>query len=307
MSVRGGTYMTRKQSEQLLAAVIIARSTSYIFSKMAMNSLQPFNLLAVRFLLAVSILVILFHKKLRTIDRNTFVGGAIMGSIFTLVMTMEMFGLRKTDTATTSFIENSAVAFVPILEGILLRKFPEKRTIISVVLALTGIGFLTLGKSGGLLRPGCLYLLMAVLFYAAAIITTGYFSKKYDPLLLGIVQVGTMGVWTLLASLLTEQTRLPQTGAEWEMIGTLAVVGSCFGFTLQPVAQRGTTAEVAGMMCAINPMSASILGALVLHEQMTSSKLLGCLLIMGGLLVHFARREKKTTVKPVSYNLHTTK
>lgn len=192
--------MPRKQSEQLLAAVIIARSTSYIFSKMAMNSLQPFNLLAVRFLLAVSILVILFHKKLRTIDRNTFVGGAIMGSIFTLVMTMEMFGLRKTDTATTSFIENSAVAFVPILEGILLRKFPEKRTIISVVLALTGIGFLTLGKSGGLLRPGSLYLLMAALFYAAAIITTGYFSKKYDPLLLGIVQVGTMGVWTLLAS-----------------------------------------------------------------------------------------------------------
>lgn len=272
-----------------------------------MNSLQPFNLLAVRFLLAVSILVILFHKKLRTIDRNTFVGGAIMGSIFTLVMTMEMFGFRKTDTATTSFIENSAVAFVPILEGILLRKFPEKRTIISVVLALTGIGFLTLGKSDGLLRPGSLYLLMAALFYAAAIITTGYFSKKYDPLLLGIVQVGTMGVWTLLASLLTEQTRLPQTGAEWAMIGTLAVVGSCFGFTLQPVAQRGTTAEVAGMMCAINPMSASILGALVLHEQMTSSKLLGCLLIMGGLLVHFARREKKTTVKPVSYNLHTTK
>ena len=54
-------------------------------------------------------------------------------------------------------------------------------------------------------------------------------------------------------------------------------------------------------------MSASILGVLVLHEQMTSSKLLGCVLIMGGLLVHFARRKKKTTDKPASYNLHTTK
>lgn len=283
--------LSRRQSEQLLAAVIIARSTSYIFSKMAMNSLQPFNLLAVRFLTAAVILVILFHKKLGKLDRKTFAGGMIMGSIFTLVMTMEMFGLRKTDTATTSFIENSAVAFVPILEGILLRKWPEKRTIVSVVLALTGIGFLTLGKSGGLLRPGSLYLLMAALFYATAIITTGYFSKKYDPLLLGIVQVGTMGVWTLFASLISEQTRLPQTGAEWAMIGTLAIVGSCFGFTLQPVAQRGTTAEVAGMMCAINPMSASILGVVVLHEQMTGAKWIGCALILGGLLVHFARKE----------------
>lgn len=285
--------MTRKQSEQLLAAVIIARSTSYIFSKMAMNSLQPFNLLSVRFLLAAGILVILFHRKLMSIDKKTFMSGMIMGTIFTLVMTMEMFGLRRTDTATTSFIENSAVAFVPILEGIIFRRLPEKRTIISVVMALTGIGFLTLGKSGGLLRPGSLYLLMAALFYATGIITTGYFSKKYDPLLLGIVQVSTMGVWTLMASLFSEQTRLPQTGSEWALIGTLAIVGSCFGFTLQPVAQRGTTAEVAGMMCAINPMSASILGALVLHEQMTSAKLIGCVLIMGGLLVHFAHRRKK--------------
>lgn len=285
--------MTRKQSEQLLAAVIITRSTSYIFSKMALNSLQPFNLLSVRFLLAACILIILFHKRLMTMDKKTFLGGFIMGTIFALVMTMEMFGLRKTDTATTSFIENSAVAFVPILEGIILRKFPEKRTIISVVMALTGIGFLTLGKSGGLLRPGSLFLLMAALFYATAIITTGFFSKKYDPLLLGIVQVSTMGVWTLIASLTSEQMRLPQTGTEWAMIGTLAIVGSCIGFTLQPVAQRGTTAEVAGMMCAINPMSASILGALVLHEQITASKLIGCVLIMGGLLVHFAHRGSK--------------
>lgn len=35
--------------------------------------------------------------------------------------------------------------------------------------------------------------LLAAVFYATAIITTGFFSKKYDPLLLGIVQVSTMG------------------------------------------------------------------------------------------------------------------
>ena len=44
--------MSRKQAELLLAAVISIRATSYLFSKVALQSLEPFNLLAIRFLLA---------------------------------------------------------------------------------------------------------------------------------------------------------------------------------------------------------------------------------------------------------------
>ena len=57
--------MKEKQAEILLAAVITARATSFIFAKWCLADLNTFNLLAVRFLLAFLLLGVLFSRKLR--------------------------------------------------------------------------------------------------------------------------------------------------------------------------------------------------------------------------------------------------
>ena len=44
--------MSEKRAELLLACVIIARSTSFVFNKLGLGTMTAFNLLAVRFLLA---------------------------------------------------------------------------------------------------------------------------------------------------------------------------------------------------------------------------------------------------------------
>ena len=63
--------MTRTQAELLLAAVIIARSTSYVFTKVGLQDMGKFTLLAVRFLLAFAFLAALFRRRLLQIDRRT--------------------------------------------------------------------------------------------------------------------------------------------------------------------------------------------------------------------------------------------
>ena len=57
--------MKEKQAEILLAAVITARATSFIFAKWCLADLDTFNLLAVRFLLAFLLLGVLFSRKRR--------------------------------------------------------------------------------------------------------------------------------------------------------------------------------------------------------------------------------------------------
>lgn len=52
--VPGGMDMKRRQAEILLASVILARSTSFLFSKTALEEMGLFELLALRFLLAFS-------------------------------------------------------------------------------------------------------------------------------------------------------------------------------------------------------------------------------------------------------------
>ena len=57
--------MSRRQAELLLAAVILTRSTGYLFSKAGIESLGVFNLLAARFLLAFALLAIIFFRKFK--------------------------------------------------------------------------------------------------------------------------------------------------------------------------------------------------------------------------------------------------
>ncbi len=281
--------MSRKAAELLLAAVIIARSTSYIFSKISMESLDPLNLMAVRFILAFVFLFVLFFKRVVSIDKTSLQNGVILGSIFFAVMCAELFGLKFTDSSTTSFLENTAIVFVPLFEAALCRRLPKPVSMISATAALAGVGLLTLKSGAFLLTFGELLCLLAAVLYAVAIIATDRLSKKGDALLTGIVQVGTMGFLGLVSSFIFETPHLPQSSNEWAMIIILAIVCTGFGFTLQPVAQSGTTAETAGLMCALNPLVAGSLGVIFLNEAVTIAGILGGLLIITAIaLPHMA-------------------
>ena len=94
---------SRSRAELLLAGVITARATSYLFSKLIMQSMSMFNMLGIRFLLAFTLLLILFFKRIRKINRKTFAAGAVMGCLYFLVMTAELNGLKRTSSGNVSF------------------------------------------------------------------------------------------------------------------------------------------------------------------------------------------------------------
>ncbi len=118
------------------------------------------------------------------------------------------------------------------------------------------------------------------MLYAGSIILMDRLSRQDDPLTLGILEVGFVSLFALTASLITEMPRLPAGGVEWGVILVLAVVCTGFGFTLQPVAQRYTGVERAGLFCALNPASAAVLGAVFLHERLGWRGLLECGLVL---------------------------
>ena len=86
--------MSRRVSELLLASVIAARATSYLFSKLILQGMGVFNLMAVRFLLAFALLAVPFFPRLRRMDRRTLLGGAIMGAA--LILHVLAFGEEAT-------------------------------------------------------------------------------------------------------------------------------------------------------------------------------------------------------------------
>ena len=82
--------MDQKKAQLLMAAVIVSRSVSYLFTKFAMQSMEIFNILGVRFLLAFLILAVIFRRKLRALSGRALLRGAILGGLLFAIMALEL-------------------------------------------------------------------------------------------------------------------------------------------------------------------------------------------------------------------------
>ena len=268
--------MTQKKAELLLAAVIVARATSFLFNKIGLTTIGIFNILGLRYTFAFVLLAILFRVRLMHLKRSTVIRAAILSVSFFAIMTCELSSLKRTDPSTTAFLENTAVAFVPLFEAVIRRHLPSRVTVAGTVLALLGVACLTLKNGFGSFGAGELFGIAAAMFYAVYIILTSR---------LGVLQNGFLGLIGFTASFLFETPRLPQGGVEWGCVMGLVILCSAFGLTLQPVAQRYMPAERAGSFCALSPVASSMLTILFLHEKVTVLSLLGSALILTSIFV----------------------
>lgn len=278
--------MNGKSARILLIFVFAARGTSFLFSKLLLQDLSPMNVIAVRFLLAFLVLALVFHKKIRGCSRAALCGGLILGAEYTFLMILEMYGLRLVDSGVSSLIERMAVVLVPLFTAFLAHTLPEKKTVFCAVLAVAGVGFLSLTQSsspGG--TRGIFLLILAALTYTFCIMTTAKVSRGADPLTVGIIQLGTMGVLSLAAALFTGGFRLPQTGRQWVLVLLLALLCSCFGFAFQPVGQKYVPADDAAILTVVNPLTASVLG-IAAGESFGLLKLAGYILILTALVLY---------------------
>lgn len=279
--------MTHKQAIALLSAVTLTRGAAFLFSKIALRTIDTFNLMGIRFTLGFIILFIIFRKKIiRDFSLKTVGFGAILGTVYTLVMGFELTSIKTIPTSTASFLEHLAIIIVPIAEAFIRRRLPKPASIISALLAVIGVALLTLSGDGTLaLSKGELYAVICAVTYAIAIILTDRMSHAYDGLIIGFWQLGFMGLFGFVASFVLETPKLPHTPVEWAVILALALVCTAFGFAFQPVAQGELTSEESGTICALNPAITSVLGAVFLGEPFSVKSVIGAVMILSGLVI----------------------
>ena len=213
--------------------------------------------------------------------------------MYFLVMACELTALHTADTTTVSLLENCSIIFVPLFGALLAKKLPAPMTICSALMALVGV--FCLGAQIGSFTIGMFWGLMSAVLYAAAILITDRVAHRdCDSLCIGIAQVGTIALLSLIASFIFEQPRIPSDGSSILMILVLAIVCTGFGFTLQPVAQSRVSADRAGLFCAINPAIATLLGAVVLHEKLGLLSVIGLVLILSSIALPYLKFKKNS-------------
>ncbi|MNB69805.1 putative DMT superfamily transporter inner membrane protein [compost metagenome] len=271
------------KAELLLIMVTLFWGSSYIFMKMGLNSLGEFNLIALRFGLAFILAAVLFRKRLRRIDLGTVKYGALLGFLLLGVFTCITFGLQTTTTSNAGFLVALTVVFVPLLEVLVFRKKVSPPQIFGTLLAIAGIGLLTLNGSLQI-QPGDFLCILSALFYAVQILVTGKAVKSCDSLNIGILQLGFAGGYALVLSAIFETPALPSTMPAWIAIAALGVLCSACGFILQPVAQQFTTPTRTGLIFSLEPVFAAFFGYWFAGEQLSMQGYAGAALVMLGIV-----------------------
>jgi drug/metabolite transporter (DMT)-like permease len=199
-------------------------------------------------------------------------------------MVFEMFGLQTTPSSVTAFLEGSVVVIVPAIACIMQRKLPDKVTVISAIVALIGVAFLTLKGDRLGFTTGELLVLGGTVWYSMTVIVTDTAAKNDDLEVVAIYQLLFIAIFAYIGAFIFEEIRLPQSGQEWGAVLALAIICTGVGFTIQPFGQKYITAERAGVLAVFNPLTAAVLGVVFLHERLTGSMILGAILILISIL-----------------------
>ena len=253
-------------------------------SKICLDELGVFTLLGIRFLMAFVLLAPFMIHDLIHVRAKTLINAMTLGGLSSLVMACEVTGLRTADASSAAFLENTAIIFVPAIEAVISHRLPERKIIISVLIAMTGIALLTLRDGRVNLSSGEMLCLVAAVLYACAVILTERLSHLDKPLLTGLLQVGFMGLFCFIIAIFTEDFAFPKEAQTWEALMMLVMLCTCFGFVFQPMAQSKLTPERAGLFCAIGPVGGALTGFLVLGEHITLAGLAGMILILAAVI-----------------------
>ncbi|WP_186331586.1 DMT family transporter [Paenibacillus xylanexedens] len=274
---------SRRADVQMLLATVIWGS-SYLFMKSGLASMQELNLIALRFGIAFVAAGLLFHRRLRSVDRGTLLAGGVLGTALFAAFVFITYGVQRTTASQAGFLISLAVIFVPILTTVLRRRLPDKRLGVSIVVAVAGLGLLTLQHEMSL-HLGDLLCILAALLYAVYIMIAGKYTPNHDPLTLGIVQLGVAALLGTVATFLFETPQLPDTPESWASILGLGVLCSGLGYILQTFAQRHASPTRTSLIFSLEPLFAAAFAFIFQGESLTLQGYCGAALMLAGVLI----------------------
>jgi drug/metabolite transporter (DMT)-like permease len=238
-------------------------------------------------------LIIYFDKKKKNYSsmgkdasifvKKTIIPGVLVGIVLYIAATLQQIGLIYTTAGKASFITGLYMVFVPIM-GVFLKHKIGKNSWVGIGFAVIGLYLLSVNENFSVGYGDFLEIIGAV-FWAVHILTIDYFSNKIEPLKLSCIQFVTCSLLSLITALIFEQITV--VGISNALIpilyGGLLSVG--VAYTLQVVAQKNAKPSHAAIILSMESVFGAIGGVLLLGESMSTRGYIGCILILGGILL----------------------
>lgn len=282
------------KSELLLLLAALIWGFAFTAQRVGMEYMGPFLFNGIRFGLGALVLgAFIVTRKNREIDvhpeflhnqkRTLARGGIIAGLMVFAGATLQQTGMIHTTAGNGGFITGLYVVFVPIL-GLFIRHRPSIFVWIGVLLAAAGMYFLSVTGDFHISK-GDLYVLGCAFVWAFHVLYIGYVSPRVDALKLALMQYIITSILSLAIAVLFEKivgqaivdAMVPL------LYGGIFSVG--IAYTLQIVGQKKAPPAHAAIILSSEAVFAAFGGWLILHEVLSSRALLGCALMLAGMVL----------------------
>jgi drug/metabolite transporter (DMT)-like permease len=257
----------------LLVLVTVIWGSTFAVIKETIQTVPVPILLAVRFSFAA--LFLLWVKP----ERKTLIPGLILGLLSFAGYATQTIGMLTTSASKAAFITGLSVILTPIVGAIWLRQRIPGRVWLAALLAIIGLGLMTLNPNEGVVI-GDLWVLGTSLAYALYIVYLGEIAVHHKPIVLTSLQIIVVAAlswgWAVPHLSVLKELSLSVLSA----LLYLALFATALVLWLQALAQRVVPAYAAALIFALEPVFAAIFAYFMLGETLSLQGWLG-----GGLVV----------------------
>ncbi|MEY9973270.1 drug/metabolite transporter (DMT)-like permease [Lysinibacillus sp. RC46] len=271
-------------ADGMLLVTAIVWGSGFVITAIALEYLTAYQVMAGRFLLASIILTVLFGYKLKKASKSVIWKGILLGTILYIAFALQTVGLQYTTPSKNAFLTAVNVIIVPLIAFAVYKRRIDGYEMIGSIIAIVGIGFLSLQGSLTMNIGDTLSLACAVAF-AFDIFCTNLFVQKEDAIALTIIQFITASFLGVLV--LVSQGDIPST-LEKEAIYSivyLAIFSTTLAYLFQNIANQYTSATKAAIILSTESFFGMVLSVIFLHEVLTSRMVVGAILILLAILI----------------------
>lgn len=271
-----------------LVAASLMWGTSDVAGKLALESIPPATLAALRFGVALAIFWPLARMKhAPKAPRRVVAPLGVLG--VALVFLLQNFGLERTAAANASILQGAVPVVTLLLAVVILGERLGVRRVISVLAAALGVAAVTLSTGSGLQAPGAgdLLVLASAGCFAAFVVLGRHAFPRYGTLsiLSGMTAWGTAALIPVAAGELWIGRPTSIGLSDFGLILYLGAGCSALTYALWGYALCHLEAGCAAIFDALIPIVGVISAMLVLREAPLGWHLVGGGLVVAGVLV----------------------
>lgn len=272
-----------------LILVTVIWGGGFVASDIALESMKPFQIMMVRFLLASVLMGVISRGQRKSEEKlkdraGAIKAGILMGVTLFMGFAFQIIGLQYTTPSKNAFLTALNVVIVPFIAFVILKKKIGAKGIIGAVMSVFGVALLSLNGNFTVSLGDGLTLFCAVGF-AFQIFFTSEFVKKYPASVLNTVQMFTAFVLSAISFMIFGENDFQVTTQGWLSALYLGVVSTTICYLLQTACQKYIDETKAAIILSMESVFGTIFSIMILHEVVTVRMVIGCAVILAAVII----------------------